>query len=36
LAGATDTHTIHARVAGQEQFSESEWAEIIAFIDRRR
>jgi tRNA dimethylallyltransferase len=36
LAAASDTHTIHARVTGQEQFSESEWAEIIAFIDRRR
>lgn len=36
LAAATDTHTIHARVTGREQFSESEWAEIIAFIDRRR
>jgi tRNA dimethylallyltransferase len=36
LADVTRTHTIHARVAGLEQFSESEWAEIIAFIDRCR
>jgi tRNA dimethylallyltransferase len=36
LTDVNDTHTIHARVTGLEQFSESEWAEIIAFIDRRR
>jgi tRNA dimethylallyltransferase len=36
LADVSDTHTIHARVAGQKQFSEREWAEIISFIDRRR
>ncbi len=33
LADESQTHTIHARVTGQEQFSESEWAEIIAFVD---
>jgi tRNA dimethylallyltransferase len=36
LADVSDTHTIHARVAGRKQFSESEWAEIISFIDQRR
>jgi tRNA dimethylallyltransferase len=36
LADLSDTHTIHARVAGRKQFSESEWAEIISFIDQRR
>jgi tRNA dimethylallyltransferase len=36
LADVTRAHTIHARVTGLKQFSESEWAEIIAFIDRCR
>ncbi|MDB5370807.1 MAG: tRNA ((37)-N6)-dimethylallyltransferase MiaA [Roseomonas sp.] len=36
LADVTGTHTIYARVTGLEQFSEREWAEIIAFIDCRR
>jgi tRNA dimethylallyltransferase len=36
LADASHTHTIHARVTSLAQFSESEWREIIAFIDRCR
>ncbi|MBX6374266.1 MAG: tRNA (adenosine(37)-N6)-dimethylallyltransferase MiaA [Acetobacteraceae bacterium] len=36
LAAPTDTHTIHARFAGLEQFSESHWQQILRFIDGRR
>lgn len=36
LVDVSHAHTIHARVAGLEQFSESERAEIISFIDRHR
>ncbi|MBC9179477.1 tRNA (adenosine(37)-N6)-dimethylallyltransferase MiaA, partial [Roseomonas ludipueritiae] len=36
LADVSTTHTIHARVTGLKQFSESEWARIISFIDRHR
>lgn len=36
LADVSAMHTIHARVTGQKQFSESGWAQIIAFIDRHR
>lgn len=35
LAAAPDTHTIHARVARLEQFSESEREEIFAFVCSR-
>jgi tRNA dimethylallyltransferase len=34
LAPEALTHTIHARVAGLEQFSEREGAEILSFIQR--
>ncbi len=33
LAVPGHTHTIHARYAGLEQFSESKWAEIVSFIN---
>ncbi|MBO1076250.1 tRNA (adenosine(37)-N6)-dimethylallyltransferase MiaA [Roseomonas marmotae] len=33
LADVSHTHTIHARVAGLEQFSESEQSQIFTFID---
>jgi tRNA dimethylallyltransferase len=36
LAAPPDTHTIHARFTDLEQFSESEWREIVQFIDARR
>jgi tRNA dimethylallyltransferase len=36
LADAPRTHTIHARIAGIAQFSESFEADVIAFIDRVR
>ena len=36
LADVPRTHTIHARVAGVAQFSESFEADVIAFIDRVR
>jgi tRNA dimethylallyltransferase len=36
LADASRTHTIHARVAGEAQFSESLAADILAFVDRVR
>ena len=32
LAAPCDTHTIHARVTDQKQFSEKEWEEIISFL----
>ncbi len=32
LADSDRAHIIHARIAGLTQFSESEWAEILAFI----
>ncbi|PHK96413.1 tRNA (adenosine(37)-N6)-dimethylallyltransferase MiaA [Pseudoroseomonas rhizosphaerae] len=32
LAAPSETHTIHARVTGMEQFSESELREIFAFV----
>ena len=35
LADPADTHTIHARIAGLEQLSESQTAEIINFIKSR-
>ncbi|MBW6400074.1 tRNA (adenosine(37)-N6)-dimethylallyltransferase MiaA [Roseomonas sp. HJA6] len=36
LADASRTHTIHARVAGVAQFSESFGDEVFAFVDRLR
>ncbi len=36
LVDVSHAHTIHARVTGLEQFSESKRAEIISFIDRHR
>ena len=36
LADVSRTHTIHARIAGVAQFSESFEADVIAFIDRMR
>jgi tRNA dimethylallyltransferase len=36
LADPTDTHIIHARVAGFTQFQESEQTEIFAFVESRR
>jgi tRNA dimethylallyltransferase len=36
LAAPSDTHTIHARFADLEQFSESKWREVVQFIDARR
>jgi tRNA dimethylallyltransferase len=32
LAAPERTHIIHARIAGLEQFSEREWADLINFI----
>jgi tRNA dimethylallyltransferase len=32
LADPDHTHTIHARIAGLQQFSESEWSKIFAFV----
>jgi len=32
MADPARTHTIHARVAGLAQFSEREWADLLAFI----
>jgi len=34
LAPPDRTHTIHARIAGQAQFSEREWAGVLNFIER--
>lgn len=36
LADPSDTHIIHARVAGLAQFQESQQAEIFAFVESRR
>ncbi len=36
LAAPSDTHIIHARMAGHAQFQESELAEIFAFVEKRR
>ncbi|MBR0651396.1 tRNA (adenosine(37)-N6)-dimethylallyltransferase MiaA [Roseomonas terrae] len=36
LADVSRTHTIHARIAGDTQFSESLAADIFAFVDRMR
>ncbi|MEO3472713.1 tRNA (adenosine(37)-N6)-dimethylallyltransferase MiaA [Roseomonas sp. CAU 1739] len=36
LADVSRTHTIHARIAGMAQFSESFVADVFAFVDRMR